>query len=463
MSRVERHRTYNAGMRNRLGAAALLALSCLTWNDAFAGRAPAPAAPLVVVAEYDGIIHPIAAEFFDEVISSADARGAVATVIVLRTPGGLLESTRAIVTRMIAARAPVVVFVGPAGGRAASAGFLIALAADVVAMAPGTHIGAAHPVSAGPTGGGTDETMAKKVASDVAAYARTLAETRARNPGLAAAAVTESRAFTAREALDASPRLVELMAQDVGDLLRQLDGRDVRRFDGRTVTLHTAGAAVARAEMTWRQQFLGAIADPTIAYLLLTLGLLGLTVELWNPGTVLPGVAGGVCLLLAFFAFQVLPINVTGVMLLVFGFGLLVLELKMPSFGALGIGGAVSLLVGSLMLTREVPGVPVGHGIIVAMVVALAGIFLFLGRLALAAQRTTPVTGVEGLVGERGFTLESMAVEHGGQVRVHGEIWRARSAASLECGHPVRVVAVDGLTLVVEPDVRLRVSGDTPA
>ncbi len=411
----------------------------------------ADVSPRAVVAEYDGIIHPIAAEFVEEAITRADSSGATVVVLVLRTPGGLLESTRTIVSRMIAARTPVAVWVGPSGARAASAGFIIALAADVAAMAPGTHIGAAHPVSAGGESSPITETMAKKIASDVAAYARTLADARGRNAALAAEAVTDSRAFTDREARAASPPLVEFTAASVDDLLRQLDGRTIKRFDGRTMTLHTAGIVAERVEMTRRQRFLSAIAHPQIAFLLLTLGMLGLTVEMWHPGAIVPGVAGGLCLLLAFFAFQVLPVNTIGLLLIVFGLSLLVLELKVPSFGALGVGGTISLLVGSVMITTEVPGVRVGYGVIVPTVLALAAIVLFLGRLALVAQRSKPVTGVEGLVGERGSTLTVVDAGRPGQVRVHGEIWRATSAVPLAAGRGVRVTAVDGLTVLVEP------------
>src|SRR5688572_28057023 len=345
--------------------------------------------PLVLVAEFDGIIHPVSAEYFNEVIDRADTSGAEVVLFVLRTPGGLLDSTRAIVSRMIISRAPVVVFVGPSGARAASAGFIIALAADVAAMAPGTHIGAAHPVSG--TGEKVDETMAKKAAADAAAYARTLAEARKRNVTLAAEAVIESRAFTESEALKSSPPLIDLVVPSVDELLRALDGRTIARFDGRTVTLTTGRASIDRVEMTARQRFLSGIAHPQIAYLLLTLGMLGLTVELWNPGAILPGVAGGLCLLLAFFAFQVLPVNTIGLLLVIFGLALLVLELKVPSFGVLGVGGTLSLLFGSLMLTREVPGIRVGYGVIVPTVLALASIVLMLGRLAFAAQRAPSV------------------------------------------------------------------------
>ena len=293
----------------------------------------------VFVAEVDDAIHPISAELMVSAIDGADAAGAAALVFVLRTPGGVLDSTRAIISRMIAARTPVIVYVAPSGARAASAGFLITIAADVAAMAPATHIGAAHPVSA--SGQAIDKTMGDKVASDVAAFARSLAQARQRNVSLAEEAVTKSRSFTEREALEASPPLVDLVAGSLDELIAKLDGRTIHRFSGAQQTLHTAGARRQSVEMTWRQRFLSTLAHPQIAYLLFTLGLLGLTVELWNPGTALPGIVGGVCLLLAFLAFQVLPINVAGLLLIALGVGLLVLELKFPTFGALGVGGVV--------------------------------------------------------------------------------------------------------------------------
>ena len=416
-----------------------------------AGLAQPPAdRPLAVVAELDGIIHPISAEYLTGVIDEADTSSADIVIFILRTPGGLLESTREIVSRMITSRAPVAVFVGPSGGRAASAGFVIMMAADIAAMAPGTHIGAAHPVSA--TGQQADDTTAKKAASDAAAYVRSLAEARRRNVMLAADAVLESRAFTHREALDASPPLIEFTASDINDLLRQLDGRTIRRFDGRPAMLDTASAEIRRIDMTRRQRFLGAIAHPQIAYMLLTLGMLGLTIELWNPGAIIPGVAGGLCLLLAFFAFQILPVSTTGLLLIVFGLALLILELKVPSFGALGIGGTISLIVGSVMLTRDsIPGVQVSLMFVVPMALALAAIVFFLGRLAVAALRRPPVTGAEGMVGLEGRTRDAIAAGEVGYVDVHGEMWRASSRSPLAAGEPVRVVEVSGLTLVVEP------------
>jgi membrane-bound serine protease (ClpP class) len=423
----------------------------LTAAAAAAGFAQAPASerPRIVVAELDGIIHPVSAEYITGVIDQADTSGADAVVLILRTPGGLLDSTQTIVSRMITSRAPVVVFVGPAGARAASAGFIITIAADVDVMAPGTHIGAAHPVSG--SGEQMDEVTSKKAASDAAAYVRSLAEARGRNVPLAAEAVLESRAFTDREALQSSPPLIDFIAKDLDDLLRQLDGRTVKRFDGRTTTLDTTNAEIVRVDMTRRQRFLSAIAHPQVAYLLLTLGMLGLTIELWNPGAIVPGVVGGLSLLLAFFALQILPVNTTGLLLILFGIGLLILELKVPSFGILGIGGTVSLLVGSIMMTRQTPGVTVSLAIIVPAVLAVAAIVLFLGRLALAAQARPPTTGVEGMLGLEGWTRMPLSLDTPGQVDVRGEIWRAYSREPVPAGAKVRVVEVNGLTLVVEP------------
>jgi membrane-bound serine protease (ClpP class) len=404
----------------------------------------------VVVGEYDGIIHPVAAEFVDDLISRAERENAVAAVLVLRTPGGLLDSTRTLVSRIIASRVPVVVYIAPSGARASSAGFLVTIAADVAVMAPGTHVGAAHPVSPGAESGESGA-MAQKATADAAAYARTIAETRGRNAALAGAAVTESRAYTEREALDAQPPLIDFVAPDLDAVLRQLDGRSVRRFDGAMVQLRTTQARLERLSPTWRQSVLGAIAHPQVAYLLLTLGMLGLIVEFWNPGFVLPGVAGGVCLLLAFFAFQVLPINLTGLLLIVFGLGLLGAELMVPSFGVLGIGGIVALVAGSLMLTREVPDVRVSYGVILPVTVAASLVMLGLGRLGWQAQRLPSSGGLEGLVGARGEALTSLDPQRPGQMRVHGEIWRAVSDTPVRAGQRLRVIGADGLTLHVQP------------
>jgi membrane-bound serine protease (ClpP class) len=358
-----------------------------------------------------------------------------------------VDSTREIVTHMLAAQTPVAVFIGPSGARAASAGFLLTIAADVAAMAPGTHIGAAHPVSGG--GEKLDEATAKKAAEDVAAYARTLASRRHRNVTLAEEAVNNSRAFTDEEARDASPPLVDLVAANVADLLKKLDGRTITRFDGRTVTLKTAGAEVISIEMTFRQRVLSAIAHPNIAYLLLSFGTLALTIELWSGG-VLAGVVGGLCLLLAFFAFQILPVNYAGVLLILFGLVLLTLEIKIPSYGMLTVGGITSLIFGSMILVdSSLPELQLSFRFVLPVVLGLAGIAIFLVRLAIAAQRLSPVTGSAGMIGELGEALTAIAPGRAGRVMTHGEIWTAVAAESIAEGDRIRITSVDGLTLTV--------------
>jgi membrane-bound serine protease (ClpP class) len=426
----------------------------LLWLAATAAglvAAVPPTAPRVLIAEVDDAIHPISAEFMVSTMDRADTSQAAALIFVLRTPGGVLDSTRTIISRMIAARTPIVVYVGPSGARAASAGFLITLAADVAVMAPGTHIGAAHPINVGASGN-NDKTMADKAASDVAAYARSLAQGRERNAALAEEAVLKSRSFTEREATTASPPIVDFIATSLDDVIAKLDGRTVRRFNGSTVSVRTKDATREQAQMTWRQRFLSTLASPQIAFLLFTLGMLGLTVELWNPGSVLPGVVGALCLLLAFLAFQVLPINVTGLLLIMLGIGLLVLELKLPSFGALGIGGVVSLILGSIVMMGDTPELRVGLRLIVPAMLAFGGIFLFLGRLALTSQRRPAVSGAAGMVGIEGTALSALGPQQEGRVAVRGEIWSAIAAEQpITAGERVRVRTLKGLTLIVEP------------
>jgi membrane-bound serine protease (ClpP class) len=431
----------------------LIASLALAGAAARALDAPAPdTPPLVYAADVDGIIQPITAEFMVDAISEADQHDAALLVFTLRTPGGLLDSTREIVDRMLSARTPVAVFIGPAGARAASAGFIITMASDLAVMARGSHLGAAHPVNLG--SGSTekpDATMAKKAAEDVSAWVRSLASARGRNVSMAAEAVTESKAFTEREALDATPPLVELEAADLGDLLRKVDGRTLTRFDGRSVVLRTAGARIERLDMSWRQRFLSAIAHPQVAYLLFMLGTLGLTIELWNPGAILPGVAGGLCLLLAFFAFQVLPVNAAGLLLILFGVALLIVEIKVPSFGVLGLGGVASLVFGSLMLSKGMPGQAPGLDLILPVALAVAAVLLFLGRLAVASQRRHATTGTAGMLGLEGRAMGRLEPADTGQVSVRGEIWSATSRVAVPEGGAVRVIAIHGLVLDVEP------------
>jgi membrane-bound serine protease (ClpP class) len=343
------------------------------------------------------------------------------------------------------------VFVGPSGARAASAGFLVTIAADIAAMAPGTHIGAAHPVAG--NGEKMDETIARKTAEDVAAYARTLAGHRHRNATLAALAVTESRAFTEEEALGASPPLIDLVAADTSELLRKLDGRIVTRFDGSVLTLRTRDARVVRVTMSLRQRVLSAVAHPNVAYLLLSLGTLGLTIEFWSPGAVLPGVAGGLCLLLAFFALQMLPVNYAGLLLILFGLALLALEIKVPSYGLLTVGGLASLVFGSMILMDSPsPELRLNLRVVLPAVVGCAAVAMFLVRLGVASQRRPAVTGVAGMIGESGQALTTIGPGTPGRVATHGEIWQATSEDSISEGARVRVTRVNGLQLVVRKD-----------
>jgi len=409
------------------------------------------AAPIVYTAEVDGIIHPVANAYVRRALQDADAANADLLVIFLRTPGGLVDATRDINTAIIQARTPVAVFVAPPGSRAASAGFLITIAADVAAMAPGTHIGAAHPVAG--DGQKIDETMDKKMTSDVAGYARTIASQRKRNVALVEQAVTESRTFTEQEAATATPPLIDVIASDLPDLLKKLDGRAVLRFDGRSQTLRTAGATLRPIEMTWAQRILSAIAHPQIAYILLMLGTLGLTVEFWSPGAIFPGVAGGICLLLAFFAFQVLPVSYAGVMLIVFGLVLLVLEVKVTSFGLLGIGGVLSLFFGSILLMDSpLPELQVGLRLIVPVTLAISAVLLFLVQLAVRAQRIPSITGEAGMVGAVGRLLTTIEPGGTGRVTTRGEIWTATANEPIYAGDTVRVTAVNGLLLTIRPE-----------
>jgi len=431
--------------RAGFGAAAIPARACLVLLfallvvPAVASAAPAPVATI----EIEGVISPVTLRLVGIAIDRAQAERANALVIQLDTPGGLERSMRAIVQRMMNAEVPVVVYVAPTGARAASAGVFITMAAHVAAMAPATNIGAASPVA---LGGGADKTMMKKVENDAAAFIRTIALERGRNADWAEKAVRDAVAITEREALKL--KVIDLIADSVPDLLEKIDGRTIKLPKG-TVTLATKGAPVRPIEIGFRDRFLNIITDPNVAYVLMMLGMLGLFFELSNPGVILPGVIGGISLILAFFAFQSLPINYAGLLLILFGIVLLVAEIKIVSHGILAIGGMVSMSLGSLMLfdSPEV-GFRVSWWVIAPTVGATAGLFLFVVAAGVRALGRPPATGAEGLVGKTATVRERLGPE--GQVMVSGEIWRAVAEGEpLEPGAQVRIVAVDGLTLRV--------------
>jgi membrane-bound serine protease (ClpP class) len=405
---------------------------------------PATAAAPVATIQIDGVISPVTVRLVEGALTRAQAEGAGALVIQLDTPGGLERSMRLICQRLLNAEIPVIVYVSPTGARAASAGVFITMAAHVAAMAPATNIGAAHPVA---LGGGADKESLKKIENDAAAFARTIALERGRNVEWAEKAVRQSVSITEREAVKL--KVVDLVADSMPDLLDKLDGRSVKTARG-PVTLQTRGASVKAIEIGFRDRVLNVITDPNVAYILMMLGMLGLFFELSNPGVILPGVVGGISLILAFFAFQSLPINFAGLLLILFGIVLLIAEIKVVSHGVLAIGGIVAMALGSLMLfdAPEI-GFRVSWRVILPTVGATAGIFLFViaaGVRALAAR--SPV-GAPALVGETGIARGALSPE--GQVLVHGELWRAVArGAPVEEGARVRVVDVKGLTLTVE-------------
>ena len=394
----------------------------------------------IPVVELDGMVHGVSAAHVVAAIDAADASGAPLVVIRIDTPGGLDTSMRQIIERMLNCRTPVAVFVGPSGARAASAGFLITVAADVAAMAPGTNLGAAHPVSAM---GKMDEVMEKKVASDAAAYIRSIAAGRGRNVEMAEKAVLESRSFTEREALDL--KLVDLVVKDVEELVRALDGRRVKRFDGQTVTLALQGQRTAAMAMNWRQAVLAVIARPEVMFLLLLGALAGIGAELSHPGLLLPGIVGVFCLILFLFASQVIPVNSAGVLLILLAVALFAAEVKVTSYGLLTVGGLTAMILGAMMLV-DAP-LRIAWSAILPAALAMAAGTILLVRLVVQAQRRRPVTGVAGMVGARGIADTELRPE--GWVLVAGERWRGVADAPIPAGEPVQVTSVEGLRVRV--------------
>jgi len=399
-------------------------------------------------------VDPVAGRRLADALDQARQEGAAALVVSLDTPGGLLTTTRAMVQAILASPVPVIVYIAPAGARAGSAGLFLTLAAHVAAMAPGTNLGAAHPVAMpSPMGGGEmGETMTAKVTNDTAAFARTLAERRSRNAKWAEGAVRESLSITEQEALKEG--VVDLVAPDLAALLAGVDGRAVEVAGQNGVILHTRGAAVVEVATPFRYRFMGWLADPNAAYLLMLVGVYGLIFELANPGAIFPGVAGAISLVLAAFALGMLPFNGAGAALLAVALVLFVIDLFVPTHGILTAGGLVAFTLGSIMLFRvpEAIGFGLSWRVVVPATVATAAFFLFAVGLGLKAQRRQAATGLEGLVGEEGEARTPLApAGPTGKVFVHGELWNARAAVPVEVGTRVRVVAVRGLEVTVEP------------
>ncbi len=394
--------------------------------------------------QVNNVIQPVVAEYVVRGISQAEKEGASAVIIQLSTPGGLDQSMREIIGKILTAKVPVISFVGPSGARAASAGFFILLSSDLAVMAPGTNTGAAHPVSI--TGGRFDEVMSKKIENDAAAYLRSIVAKRGRNAQMAERGVVESKSFTESEAL--TSHLIDGIAKDYEEILSKFDGKEISRFNGEKIVLKLKGESFREVQMTFRQRVLTEVLNPNIALVLGLIGLLGLYVEFSNPGVVLPGVIGGVCLFLALVAFNLLPVNLLGIALLATAIVLFIVEAKVASHGVLAALGIVSMVVGSLILIDSpLPELRVHLVTALGVTLPFAGITIFLLRLVLLSRRAKSVTGAEGMIGAVGLTLSDISSE--GKIQVHGEIWQARSAQPIPVGERVRVTAIEGLTLIV--------------
>ena len=395
--------------------------------------------------EVDGIINPATANFITDSIDQATQNGAQCLIIQLDTPGGLMESMRIIVKKILASNIPIIVYVAPGGARAASAGVFITLSAHIAVMAPGTHIGAAHPVTLGGEGK-ESKTMMEKVVNDAVADIKATAKTRGRNVDWAEKAVRKSVSITDEEALKL--KVIDFISPNLQDLLTKIDGRIVK-FDGVTRTLLTKGVKPRSIQMSWRYRLLDIISNPSIAYILLMLGIYGVFFELSNPGAILPGVVGGIFLILAFYALHMLPINFAGLALILFGIILFIAEIKVVSHGLLAIGGVISLFLGSLMLI-ESPAeyMKISLSVIIPAVLVSAAFFFFAVTMAIRARLKKPTTGMEGLVGEIGITTTTVAPE--GKVSIHGEFWDVISDQNIERGEKVQVIGVTNLKLKVK-------------
>ena len=398
----------------------------------------------IYLLKVDGIINPASAGYIVRGIDKAEQDGASCLVIEMDTPGGLMESMRSIVKRMLGSRVPIIVYVAPSGSRAGSAGVFITLAANIAAMAPGTNIGAAHPVQMGEK---IDKTMEAKILNDTVAYIKTIAKQRGRNEQWAEKAVRESVSVHEDEALKLG--VIDLISPSLEDLLVRVDGREVTVSPGKIIALKVRGAEVKNINMSFRDRFLDIISNPSIAYILLMLGFYGLLYELASPGAILPGVIGGICLILAFFAFQMLPINYAGVALILLGIILFIAEVKITSYGMLSVGGVISLLLGSVMLINS----PADFlrisfiKVVLPVVLMSAAFFLFALVMVVRAHRRRPTTGKEGLVGGKGVATTDLKPE--GVVEIRGELWNAVAEETIKAGEKIQVKETEGMKVKV--------------
>ena len=396
----------------------------------------------IYVATIDGVIEPMGASYIVRCLEIAEAESSP-LIIELDTPGGIDDAMREIVKAILNVDAPVIVYVTPSGARATSAGVFITLAANIAAMTPGTNIGAAHPVA---MGGGGDEVMAEKVVSDAVAYIKSIAEKRGRNVEWAEKAVRKSASITEKEALEMG--VIDLVVSSREELIAKIDGMEVELPHGKE-TIETEGRKVVEIPQTLRERFFSVIANPNLAYIFLILGIYGLIFEFSRPGTFIPGVAGVICLVLAFFAFRILPINYAGLALIVLSAIFFILEVLTPTYGPLAIGGVASLVLGSLMLIRPDAGfLRISIPLIITTTILIGGFFLFALGMAFKALRTKPTTGRKGLIGKIGKVRSR--IDKDGVVLVTGELWNAISDEMIEVGEKVEVVDVDSLTLRVK-------------
>ena len=425
-------------------AAAVVALLCAASLSA-----------RVVEVDIDSVVHPVTVRIVSSAIAQAEREHADAILIRLSTPGGFMDATRDIIEQIFHSPVPVIMWTGPSGARAASAGFFLLESGDIAAMAPGTNTGASHPVLA--SGGNMDSVMNSKVENDAAALMRTITTHRNRNPQAAEKTVRESVSYTEREALD--QHLIDLIAPDPASLIRQLEGRPITRFDGHAQTLHFADTGIDLYQPTLRERVLLAIADPNIALLLLVFGALGIYLEFSSPGLFAPGVIGAVLVLLGLTALSVFPIDWLGAALMILGLIFFILEAKYPTHGILTVGGAVGLALGAVMLIdTNVPELRVRWSTAIGLAIPFALITTFLFSIAIRARRNKVVTGIEGMIGQMGVAVGEL--NPAGTILVRGEYWNAQASGRVPASEPVRITGIEGLTLRVEP--RPAVVGPTP-